>query len=321
MNTIPSTFNAQQVRMTILGGMEEASLILMDVSCIVIKRTVNQYRGQVFRNLLACGFKKIISVETFNSAFNTESLSQDFPEVKFVRAHGRMSDGELVNLGMGLVESPYALVLHDDLCVQNFKFSRNLAQKLSEFKVFCVAARLLNTDRQGIPVRFTPKVKNFVFDVESSLAVVDKALTLYPYDLAGFYDVNMFRMLGGFDYTIEASHWQEIDLFFRAWLWGEKIQLSSAFTLEFFDELPVSDHTANISYLQFYLKNLLPDFRRDHGEISLLSFPSFKARSRCGLNEAFLLFSRARDWVNLNRFRFKTDAVSLLENWNKEGGV
>lgn len=304
--------------MTILGGMEESSRILMDVSCIVIKRTVNQYRGQVFRNLLACGFKKIISVETFNPAFNTESLSNDFPEVKFVRAHGRMNDGELVNLGMGEVDSPYALVLHDDLCVQNFKFSRTLVQKLVECRIFCVAARLLNTDRQGIPVRFTPKVKSMVFDVESSLAVVDKALTLYPFDLAGFYDVNTFRLLGGFDYTIEAPYWQEMDLFFRAWLWGEKIQLSSAFTLEFFDELPVSDRTANISYLQFYLKNLLPNFRRDHGEISLASFPSFKMRSHCGLNEAFRLFCRARDWVKLNRFRFKRDAVSLLENWNLE---
>ncbi len=304
--------------MTILGGMEESSHILMDVACIVIKRTVNQYRSQVFRNLLSCGFKKVISVESFNTAFNTESLSLDFPEIKFIRAHGKMTDGELVNLGMGEVDSPYALVLHDDLCVQNFKFSRTLVQKLSDLKIFCVAARLLNNDRQGIPVRFTPKVKNFVFDVESSLSVVDKAFTLAPLDLAGFYDVNTFKMLGGFDYTIEASYWQEMDLFFRAWLWGEKIQLSSAFTLEFFDELPVYDHTVDISYLRFYLKNLLPDFRRDHGEISMASFPSFKARSRCGLNEAFSLFSCARDWVKLNRFRFKTDAVSLLENWNKD---
>ncbi len=304
--------------MTILGGMEESPRILMDVACIVIKRTVNQYRNQVFRNLLSCGFKKIISVESFNTAFNTESLSLEFPEIKFIRAHGRVSDGELVNLGMGEVDSPYALVLHDDLCIQNFKFNRSLAQKLSEFNIFCVAARLLNSNRQGIPVRFTPKVKNFVFDVESSLSVVDRALTLSPLDLAGFYDVNTFKMLGGFDYTIEAPYWQEMDLFFRAWLWGEKIQLSSAFALEFLDELPVYDHTAEISYLKFYLKNLLPDFKRDHGEISMASFLSFKARSRCGLNEALMLFTKARDWVKLNRFRFKTDAVSLLENWNKD---
>ncbi len=304
--------------MTILGGMEEPARILMDVSCIVIKRTVNQYRSQVFRNLLACGFKKIVSVEPFNPAFNTESLSLDFPEIKFVRAHGKMSDGELVNVGMGVIDSPYALILHDDLCVQDFKFSRPLAQKLSDFKVFCVAARLLNGDRQGIPVRFSPKVQNLVFDVESALAVVDKAMTLYPLDLAGFYDVNTFKMLGGFDYTIGSPYWQEMDLFFRAWLWGEKVQLSSAFTLEFFDGLSAADRTADISYLKFFLKNLLPVYRRDHGEIPLTSFPSFKARSRCGMNEALALFNSARDWVRLNRFRFKTDAVQLLEGWGKD---
>jgi hypothetical protein len=229
-----------------------------------------------------------------------------------------MSDGDLVNLGMGEIDSPYALVLHDDLCVQDFKFSRSLAQKLSEFNIFCVAARLLNSDRQGVPVRFTPNVKNSVFDEESSLAIVDRAMTLHPLDLAGFYDVNTFKMLGGFDYTITAPYWQEMDLFFRAWLWGEKVRISSAFALEFFGELPVSDRTADISYLKFYLKNLLPDFRRDHGEIPMTAFPSFKARSRCGMNEALALFSEARGWVKLNRFRFKTDAVALLENWGRE---
>ncbi|MBQ3798840.1 MAG: hypothetical protein II837_00970 [Treponema sp.] len=305
--------------MTILGGMEEPSRILMDVSCIVIKRTVNQYRSQVLRNLLACGFKKIVSVEILNPAFNTETLSLDFPEVKFVRAHGKMSDGDLVNLGMGEIDTPYALVLHDDLCVQDFRFSRSLAQKLSDFGIFCVAARLLNNERQGIPVRFTPNVRNSVFDVESSLSVVDKSMTLYPFDLAGFYNVGTFKSLGGFDHTIESPYWQEIDLFFRAWLWGEKILLSSAFTLSFFDELPASDRTADISYLKFFLKNLLPDFRRDHGELSLSSFPSFKSRSRCGMSEALGLFNAARDWVRLNRFRFKTDAVSLLEAWGKVG--
>ena len=319
MSTIPSTFNAKQVFMTILGGMEEPSRILMDVSCIVIKRTVNQYRSQVLRNLLACGFKKIVSVEILNPAFNTETLSLDFPEVKFVRAHGKMSDGDLVNLGMGEIDTPYALVLHDDLCVQDFRFTRSLAQKLSDFGIFCVAARLLNNERQGIPVRFTPNVRNSVFDVESSLSVVDKSMTLYPFDLAGFYNVGTFKSLGGFDHTIESPYWQEIDLFFRAWLWGEKILLSSAFTLSFFDEIPASDRTADISYLKFFLKNLLPDFRRDHGELSLSSFPSFKSRSRCGMSEALGLFNAARDWVRLNRFRFKTDAVSLLEAWGKVG--
>ena len=319
MSTIPSTFNAKQVFVTILGGMEEPSRILMDVSCIVIKRTVNQYRSQVLRNLLACGFKKIVSVEILNPAFNTETLSLDFPEVKFVRAHGKMSDGDLVNLGMGEIDTPYALVLHDDLCVQDFRFTRSLAQKLSDFGIFCVAARLLNNERQGIPVRFTPNVRNSVFDVESSLSVVDKSMTLYPFDLAGFYNVGTFKSLGGFDHTIESPYWQEIDLFFRAWLWGEKILLSSAFTLSFFDELPASDRTADISYLKFFLKNLLPDFRRDHGELSLSSFPSFKSRSRCGMSEALGLFNAARDWVRLNRFRFKTDAVSLLEAWGKVG--
>ena len=37
------------------------------------------------------------------------------------------------------------------------------------------------------------------------------------------------------------------------------------------------------------------------------------------MNEALGLFNAAREWVKLNRFRFKTDAVLLLESWDKVG--
>ncbi len=319
MSTIPSTFNQRQINKTILGGVQENTKVLFPVSCIVIKRTINQYRGRVFKNLLAVGFEKIISVEQFSPNFNTEQLSQEFPEVKFLSAHDKVSDGELVNLGMEEVTTPYVLVLHDDLCVQDFKFSPQLVKKLIEFDIFCVCPRLMTSERQGFPVRFTPKIDDFVFGVESSLAIVDRAWTLYPYDMAGFYNTDKFKFLGGFDYTIVSPYWQKVDLFLRSWLWGEKILLSSAFSLTYFEDIPSADQTSDISYLKFYLKNLLPVFRNDHGEIPASAFFSFKSRSQCGVAEALSLFNNAKGWVKLNRYRFKTDAADLVQNWDKEG--
>ena len=138
MSTIPSTFNQRQINKTILGGVQENTKVLFPVSCIVIKRTINQYRGRVFKNLLAVGFEKIISVEQFSPNFNTEQLSQEFPEVKFLSAHDKVSDGELVNLGMEEVTTPYVLVLHDDLCIQDFKFSPQLVIILTSSSFWAV---------------------------------------------------------------------------------------------------------------------------------------------------------------------------------------
>ena len=232
-----------------------------------------------------------------------------------------MTIGDLINIGMSEITSPYVLILQEDLCINNFKFNAMIANKLIEFNQFCVCPRLMTDDMQGLPVRLTPSFKGANFEVDSSLGMVDKVATLYPVDLNGFYDYKKFVHLGGFDYTITSPYWQKTDLFFRAWLWGERINVCAAFTLAYSGEVPMEDHTANDSYLQFYLKNILPRFKNDHGEIALSSFWKFHSRSSCGLNESARLFLRARKWIKINRYRFKMDSASLMENWGTVGEV
>lgn len=319
MNIIPSTFNQRQVEHTVLGGTEPLRKVQMPVTCLVLNRMSRQYRGRCFTSLLAWGFERIVSVEIRSPNYNTEQLSQEFPEVKFVVVPEDVTLGDMVNLGMAETESRYVLVLYDDLCIDDFSFTAAVAAKLAAAGQFCVCPRLMTADGQNLPVRFTPSVDKSEFNVESSLAIADKAATLYPADLAAFYDREKFIRLGGFDYTVKAPYWQKLDLFFRAWLWGEQVSLASGFALTYAGESPQEDRTTDISYLRFYLKNLLPVFRNDHGEIPRASFFSFKARSSCGLNEAFRLFRSARHWTGLNKYRFKTDAVSLTEHWDGTG--
>ncbi|HBG66249.1 MAG TPA: hypothetical protein DDW78_07235 [Treponema sp.] len=319
MNTIPSTFNQQQVERTVLGGAEPIRKVQMPVTCIVLNRMSRLYRSRCFSALLGCGFERIVSVEQRSPSYNTEQLSLEFPEVKFVVLPEGVTVGDMINIGMAETDSRYVLMLYDDLCGGAFSFTAALAAKLAALEQFCVCPRLVTSDQQNLPVRFTPGVNHSSFNVESSLAIADKALTLYPADLAGFYDREKFIRLGGFDCTIKAPYWQKLDLFFRSWLWGERISLASSFVLSYAGDSPQEDRTADISYLRFYLKNLLPVFRNDHGEIPFGHFFSFKARSSCGLNEAFRLFREARRWTNLNKYRFKTDAVLLTENWGATG--
>lgn len=320
MSIIPSTFDARQINHTSLGGSEKPEKVLMPVTCIVINRAINQYRSRIFKNLESCGFQKIVSVERFSQNRNTVQLSHEFPAIKFLCSQDEVTECELVNLGMNEVDTRYVLVVYDDVCLEEFRFTPQLAKKLVAFGIFCVCPRVMTSERQNLPVRFTPCAEKTSFLVDSSLNIVDRAQTLYPFDMLGFYDADTFKQLGGFDYTIKAPYWQRLDLFFRAWLWGEKILLSSAFNLSYFGDVPADDSTTDFSYLQFYLKNLIPVFKNDHGEILKSSFFSFKARSSCGFNEALALFSRAAKWVKLNAYRFKTDSVSLMEHWGQDKG-
>ena len=75
--------------------------------------------------------------------------------------------------------------------------------------------------------------------------------------------------------------------------------------------------TVDISYLRFYLKNLLPAFLSDHAKIPWISYFAFKLKSSCGFVESMRQFKDAMRWTKENQYRFKTDAVALIENWGK----
>ncbi|MCR5763560.1 MAG: hypothetical protein K6G00_09290 [Treponema sp.] len=319
MSITPSISSLKNINHTALGGTEPINKVLMPVACLVINRASNQYRSRVFKNILSCGFEQVISIESYSKAKNTEKLSQEFPMVKFICSLENCTKGDLLNLGMSEVKTPYVLIIHEDLCIDGFKFSTVLAKKLIEFDCFCVCPRLLTPEQQVLPVRFTPSIKKNSFEVDSSLGVVDKVATLYPFDLTGFYDTKKFLQLGGFDSSIDSQYWQKLDFFVRSWLWGERTFLSSAFTLTYSSENFVEDRTADYSSQQFYLKNLLPVFKNDHCEIKRLSFFSFKNHSACGFSESGRLFNKIRSWVKDNMYRFKMDAVSLTEHWNEVG--
>ena len=321
MNSIPSIFNQRKVSHTVLGGTLEPKKILMPVTCIVLTRSCAAYRARILEKLTVLGFEKIIVAEKNMDRISTNQMAIQFPEVKFLVALDSVNQGELLNLAMEEAKTEFVLVLQDEMCLERLSFSTLAAKKLMALDQFCVVPRLFTTAMNRLPVCFAPTAKKGVFALNVEEAFSEGSNTFYSADLAGFYKKEKYVMLGGMDYTISSEYWQKLDFFFRAWLWGEKTSITFSFdafySLTGGEEYPAEDQTVDISYLRFYLKNLVPVFESDHARIHKTSYLAFKARSSCGFVETMRQFKDAVRWTEKNQYRFKMDAVSLIEKWEK----
>ena len=318
MNTIPSIFNDKQINCAILGGRHPDKEPLLKVSAILLNSGNSHMRLQNLEALSQRGFEKLISIENDSSNCNIEDFAQKMPHVKFILPLEKAADGDLVNLAVSEISSEYFLILRDSLNITPNILSAAIAERISAQKIFCVVPRIFSRAGQAFPVRFSPSVKKSILKIDSSSQVLDGVPTLYPFDFLGLYNTKKFKELGGYDGAIKNAYWQNLDLAFRAWLWGEKITLSTSFTLSYADEIAPQDSTPDLSQLRFFLKNMAPVYKNERAEIPAGIFWGYKARSSCGLFEAFRQFTSARAWVRQNRCRFKMDAFKLISEWGRE---
>ncbi len=318
MNTIPTIFNQRQINYSAIGGTENVKRVLTPVTCLVLNRSGGTYRSLIFDNLLRHGFESIIMVCPSSARNSIDEVSRLYPTVKFLIALEEVTIGDMLNMGMAAATGKHVLVLQDDMCTESILFTSTLAKKLIDLNQFCICPKLISSSYQSVPVHFMPEVTKSIFKVEPSVLPSDNTDTFYAADWAGLYDRERFIQLGGVDYTIESPYWQKADLFFRAWLWGEKTTIDTSICLTYSGDLIEENQTVDYSYLRFYLKNLLPVYKNDHAEIPLFSFFVFNSRSSCPLGETIALFKDARRWTSENKYRFKCDAVGLVQNWGKE---
>lgn len=317
MNTTSSIFNERQINCTILGGRRSEKKSNLNVAAILLNSGNSYLRLQNLENLTKCGFEKIVSVENDSKNFNLDDLLQNFPEVKFVIPLENAADGDLINLAMAEIDSPCALVLRDSIRITQNILTAQLSENLAAQNVFCIVPRIFAQDKTAVPIKFIPGVKKSVLNIESDSQISDGEATLYPFGFFGFYNTKKFKRLGGFDYAIKNPYWQNLDFAFRAWLWGERVKISTALSFSYAEEIPLVDSTPDISQLRFFLKNMAPVMKDGRADLPLSKFFSFKARSSCGIFEAFRQFSSARNWVRENERRFLFDAFKLLNDWGK----
>lgn len=318
MNTIPIIFNERQINTTILGGKTRPENAKLDVAVILLNKTGSQFHIQMLENLVRAGFSSIISFEPNKDNVNIAENAKRFPTVKFIVPLEDVTAGDMINIGMSEVSASYVLVLRDSLYIPSLILTPNLAERLVKSEAYCIVPRLFNADKQSVAARSTPVAEKNKLWFEMTHIVPTDTATAYPFDYIGLYNRKKFLQLGGFDYTIVSPHYQNADLSLRAWLWGEKILMTPSFQMNYAEAAPIENITADVTYLHFYLKNMMPVFRTDHAEINKLSFFRFFRNSSCGFFEARKFFKDAVKWTYKNRFRFKTDMEHLIENWNRE---
>ncbi len=317
MNTIPLIFNERQVNRVVLGGKEAQPEVKINLALIILNTRGSQFRDSVLKNLSQMGFEQIVSIETSADNYSLEDFVHKFPYIKFIAPLEPATEGELLNIGMSEIKTDYVLVIKDTLSLTGDFITSGIAEKITALKKFAVFPRLLSQGGEAFPIVFSPGVSGSTFKINSSASAVDGLPSLYPFDNIAVYNRKKFIQLGGFDYTISSPHWQTVDFFMRAWLWGEKVELSTLFFMTYSSAFPLEDVSADLSYGRFYMKNLLPKFDDDHGVIPKSSLLVYLFRSGCGLMESFRQFFDARSWVNKNKYRFTLDAKYLVENWGK----
>ena len=238
--------------------------------------------------------------------------------IKFLIPLEKTNDGDLINLAMSELQSDYVLVLRDSLNIPANFIPSLLAERLTAESPYCIVPRLLDKNRTALPCAFSPSAERTHFVIDSSSEIANGKKTLFPFDYIGLYNRKKFIELGGFDWTISSPYWQNLDLAVRSWLWGEQTILTSLLQFSYIDETPVNDTTFNLDYLRYYLKNELPKIKMEQGYLKKSSFFVFLFRSSCGIMEARRQFNAARTWVGKNKFRYKMDLQTLVQNWSRE---
>lgn len=317
MNGIPLTFDEHQFRRTVIGGKVNKSENALNISVILLTSGGGHFKGPLYENLLSCNFESIVAIEHDPENFSLDDNAKRFPEIKFIVPLEKVTDGELINIAMSEIESDFVLVLRDSLNIPSGFILQHLAERLIKDNSYCIVPRLLDSNKNALHCHYVPSAERKSFIIDSSSTVTDGLKNLYPFDYIALYSRKKFIQLGGFDYTIENPYWQNLDLALRSWLWGEETKLTTLLQFSYIEEVPVEDKTVNMDYLRFYLKNQLPKIKMETGMIKRISFWPFFFRSSCGYLEARRQFNEARSWVKQNKYRFKMDLQTFVENWGK----
>jgi hypothetical protein len=287
------------------------------MSVVLLNRGSKLYRGEAMGELERAGLRTVLAVEPKGEAVDVESLAARHPGSRFLLLSEPASIGVQVNLAIRESPGPYVFVLWNDMSLSAQGLSSRFFERLAERDFLCSAPSLFGKAGEQLPSATAPAFNGSSLKVLSLVPEKDGARSLFPFDYAGIYSREKFVRTGGFDPGLANPHWQKLDFGFRSWLWGEEIRVAQALKLSYAEPAPPEDETPDEGYKWFWLKNLAPSFSGDQGAIGLSRFWAYLRSRRGGASSALGEFRAARDWVRLNRYRFRTDASSLVDLWDE----
>ncbi len=316
MSTIPTTLDDRPVPYTVVGGQKSRTCPEgLPVSVVLLNRGSRLYRARLLADLERIGFDSILSIEAGPETPDVESLSGRFPQVRFLFLKEEVTTGEKVNLGIRESCGPFVFVLWNDQKLSTAALSSRFFERLSEQDFLCTAPFLSSAEGEPVPTLLAPAFEGAGLRILSLTPQKDGDKTLFPFDGCGIYSRERFVRLGGYDGTLPDPWWQKMDFGFRAWLWGEEIRMAQALRMGYEGSLPTEDTTPGPSYGRFHLKNLAVRVREDGGMLPLGAFPAYLFRASRDPFRAAGEFRAAREWVRINRYRFRWDARSVVDLW------
>ena len=287
------------------------------MSVVLLNRGSRLYRGDALGELTRAGLGSILCVEPKTEVLDVEANQARFPGTRFLLLSEPASPGAQINLAIRESPGPYVFVLWSDMSLAAQGLSSRFFERLSERDILCQAPALFARGGEQLPSAAAPAFNRSSLKVLSLPPTKDGMKTLFPFDYAGIYSREKFVLTGGFDPSFTNPYWQKLDFGFRAWLWGEEIRIAQALKVSYADSPTSEDETADECYKWFWLKNLAPSFHGDLAAISGSRIWSYLRSRRGGAPSALGEFRSAREWVRVNRYRFRTDAASLVDLWDE----
>jgi hypothetical protein len=287
------------------------------MSVVLLNRGSRLYRGDALGELERVGLGTVLSVEPKPDSIDVEALSARHSGARFLLLSEPASPGVQINIAIRESPGPYVFVLWNDMSLSAQGLSSRFFERLAERNVLCQAPALFARGGEQLPAAVSPAFNRSSLKVLSLPPSRDGMKSLFPFDYAGIYSREKFALTGGFDPGLPNPYWQKLDFGFRSWLWGEEIRIAQALKVSYSDAPTAEDETPDEYYKWFWLKNLAPSFRGDYGAISPSRFWSYLRSRRGGALSSLGEFRAAREWVRINRYRFRTDATSLVDLWDE----
>lgn len=315
MSGTPITSKAAGVPYTVVGGgrRDKIRKYPFKMTVLILTRGGRLFRGELLEQIASLGIGEVVWVEGPEASRDLESLCRDFPEARFLTMQTETSIGAMIDIGISESQAPHVLCMWSDMRIA--EVSPAAVDFIGKYEAVCLLPVIKNRDRSIVPSYQAPYMKKGKLSLHFRPPSREGEKVLYPFDFCGIYDRERFARAGGFDAGIENPYWQKLDFGFRCHLWGEKILGTRTYTLFAGDSVSAEDATPDESYKAFYLKNLAVRFRREMGALPRIKVLEYVVGAGTSPVSAIREFREARDWVFLNRFRFRRDPRELIEKW------
>ena len=319
MSTTASIFKKQKIPYTVIGGakVDRIGKHQPALAVLLLNRGSRFYRREKLEQLREVGIGTIVCVEGPRLSHDIESLSRDFPQIRFLLLQRQATPGEEINIGMEETHARLVFVLWSDMEFHSLPQEHwaALLKRLEQQQILCGAPRMISCTDQLLPAVQLPALIKGKLNIIPWKPEQEETASLFPFDYCGIYHRKRFLLSGGYDAWMSNPYWQKLDFGMRCHLWGEHIICRREVVVRYNGDTETEDSSADASYKLFYLKNMAVRF---DGEMGIL--PSRKRFAYCLRSDSTWLearkeFREVQKWVHQNRYRFKSDVPGLINQW------